>query len=214
MPATPDNKQILRTQLKAVRRGLGPSLRANVDAALARHVLGLPQWEAAPIVLAYLSVREEVDTRALVASALAAGKRVAAPRVVGPRRLAWYEVGVGEAFERSRMGIDEPHECPERLVDGGALGADALALVPGLAFDARGYRLGYGGGFYDAFLRDFAGMSVGLCRSAMLLESLAALGATEPHDLPVGLVVTEMGTRGQKTRPRVPASEGAGISPA
>lgn len=214
MPATPDNKQILRTQLKAMRRGLGPSLRASVDAALARHVLGLPQWGAAPIVLAYLSVREEVDTRALVASALAAGKRVAAPRVVGPRRLAWYEVGVGEAFERSRMGIDEPHERPERLVDVGALGADALALVPGLAFDARGYRLGYGGGFYDAFLRDFAGMSVGLCRSAMLLESLAALGATEPHDLPVGLVVTEMGTRGQKTRPRVPASEGAGISPA
>ena len=214
MPATPDNKQILRTQLKAMRRGLGPSLRASVDAALARHVLGLPQWEAAPIVLAYLSVREEVDTRALVASALAAGTRVAAPRVVGPRRLAWYEVGVGEAFERSRMGIDEPHERPERLVDVGALGADALALVPGLAFDARGYRLGYGGGFYDAFLRGFAGMSVGLGRSAMLLESLAALGATEPHDLPVGLVVTEMGTRGQKTRPRVPASEGAGISPA
>uniref|UniRef100_UPI0025D964C2 5-formyltetrahydrofolate cyclo-ligase n=1 Tax=uncultured Parolsenella sp. TaxID=2083008 RepID=UPI0025D964C2 len=77
MPATPDNKQILRTQLKAMRRGLGPSLRASVDAALARRVLGLPQWEAAPIVLAYLSVREEVDTRALVASALAAGKRVA-----------------------------------------------------------------------------------------------------------------------------------------
>lgn len=202
MPATPDNKQILRTQLKAMRRGLGPSLRAGVDAALARRVLGLPQWEAAPIVLAYLSVREEVDTRALVASALAAGKRVAAPRVVGPRRLAWYEVGVGEAFERSRMGIDEPHERPERLVDVAALGADALALVPGLAFDARGYRLGYGGGFYDAFLHDFAGMSVGLCRSAMLLESLAALGATEPHDLPVGLVVTEMGTKDPSPCPR------------
>lgn len=202
MPATPDNKQILRTQLKAMRRGLGPSLRASVDAALAWHVLGLPQWEAAPIVLAYLSVREEVDTRALVASALAAGKRVAVPRVVGPRRLAWYEVGVGEAFERSRMGIDEPHERPERLVDVGALGVDALALVPGLAFDARGYRLGYGGGFYDAFLRDFAGVSVGLCRSAMLLESLAALGATEPHDLPVGLVVTEMGTKDPSPCPR------------
>lgn len=214
MPATPDNKQILRTQLKAMRRGLGPSLRASVDAALARHVLWLPQWEAAPIVLAYLSVREEVDTRALVASALAAGKRVAVPRVVGPRRLAWYEVGLGEAFERSRMGIDEPYERPERLVDVDALGADTLALVPGLAFDARGYRLGYGGGFYDAFLRDFAGMSVGLCRSAMLLESLAALGATEPHDLPVGLVVTEMGTQGRVFCPRVPASEGAGISPA
>lgn len=209
MLATPDNKQNLRTQLLATRRGLGPSLRANVDAALARRVLELPQWEVAPIVLAYLSVHEEVDTRALVAAALTAGKVVAAPRVVGPRSLAWYAIGEGETFERSRMGIDEPYARPERLVDVASLGEDALALVPGLAFDAQGYRLGYGGGFYDAFLHDFAGVSVGLCRSATLVESLAVLGATEPHDLPVDLVVTEAGA------PPCPrASGGAGISPA
>lgn len=197
MSAVPDNKQTLRTQLLAARRGLGPSLRAQADAGVRDRVLALPEWQAAPVVLAYLSVREEVDTRALVAAALAVGKVVAAPRVTGPRELAWYAIEPGEAFERSHMGIDEPYPSEERLVDVAALGSDALALVPGLTFDVRGYRLGYGGGFYDAFLRDFGGVSVGLAREASLVESLDALGVLEPHDRPVDLVVTETGTGGR-----------------
>ncbi|OUP06489.1 hypothetical protein B5F33_10055 [Collinsella sp. An2] len=68
-----------------------------------------------------------------------------------------------------------------------------VAIVPGLAFDRRGYRLGYGGGYYDAFLRSFPGVSVGLCRSAALFEDLGDLGALEPHDVPVDVVVTEQG---------------------
>lgn len=202
MPAVPDNKQTLRTQLLAARRGLGPSMRAQTDAGVRDRVLALPEWQAAPVVLAYLSVREEVDTRTLVAAALAAGKVVAAPRVTGPRELAWYAIEPGEEFERSRMGIDEPYPCEERLVDVAALGSDALALVPGLTFDVHGYRLGYGGGFYDAFLRGFGGVSVGLAREASLVESLDALGVLETHDRPVDIVVTESGTKNPSPCPR------------
>lgn len=73
----------------------------------------------------------------------------------------------------------------------GNCAACALALVPGIAFDRRGFRLGYGGGYYDAFLSAFAGTSLGLCRSSSLFGSLGALGAREPHDVPVSVVVTE-----------------------
>lgn len=66
----------------------------------------------------------------------------------------------------------------------------ALALVPGLAFDAVGFRLGYGGGFYDTFLADFPGTTVGLCRTCQLSAVPLPRG---PYDLPVGLVVTEDG---------------------
>lgn len=66
----------------------------------------------------------------------------------------------------------------------------ALALVPGLAFDAAGFRLGYGGGFYDTFLADFPGTTVGLCRTCQLSAVPLPRG---PYDLPVGLVVTEDG---------------------
>ena len=187
-------KQQLRTQLKATRRELGPALRAKVDARVASRVLALPEWEAAPVVLAYLSVGDEVDTRALVRAAWDAGKVVAVPRVTGPRALAWYRLEPADALEMSRMGIEEPPADAARLLDAAKLSPAALALVPALAFDERGYRIGYGGGFYDAFLARFPGVSVGLAREATLVASLGALGVLEPHDRAVGLVVSESRT--------------------
>ncbi|WP_165170164.1 5-formyltetrahydrofolate cyclo-ligase [Adlercreutzia sp. ZJ242] len=73
----------------------------------------------------------------------------------------------------------------------GAHAPRALAIVPGLAFDAQGFRIGYGGGFYDAFLAAFPGTSVGLCREASLLPSLRAQGALDAHDRPVDIVLAE-----------------------
>ena len=205
-------KQRLRTQLKAMRRGLGPSLRAEADAAVARRVRELPEWGRAGVVLAYLSVRDEVDTRTLVGDAWEAGKVVAAPRVTGPRELAWYRVEPGDALETSRLGIEEPVARSDRLVDVVGLAPDALALVPALAFDEKGYRLGYGGGFYDAFLARFPGVSVGLAREAALVPSLGALGALEPHDRPVDLVVSESRTIGaRRQRPSSSVSRREGI---
>ncbi|WP_172135105.1 5-formyltetrahydrofolate cyclo-ligase [Adlercreutzia sp. ZJ473] len=75
----------------------------------------------------------------------------------------------------------------------GAHAPRALAIVPGLAFDAQGFRIGYGGGFYDAFLAAFPGTSVGLCREASLLPSLRAQGALDAHDRPVDIVLAESG---------------------
>lgn len=191
MPAALTTKQSLRTQLKAMRRGLGPVCRAEIDVAVAVRVRKTPEWETAPIVLAYLSVREEVDTRGLVRAAWDAGKAVAAPRVTGPRALAWYRVEPGDALEMSRMGIEEPPASDARLVEVGELPPTALALVPALAFDEQGYRLGYGGGFYDVFLARFPGVSMGLARRATIVPSLGALSVLEPHDRAVDLVVTE-----------------------
>ena len=81
----------------------------------------------------------------------------------------------------SDVACGHPSACDARYV----------AIVPGLAFDRRGYRLGYGGGYYDAFLRSFPGVSVGLCRSTSLFEDLGDLGVLEMHDVPVDVVVTE-----------------------
>lgn len=191
-------KDQLRTQLKATRRGLGPSVRAEVDARVVSRVRALPEWEATPVVLAYLSVRDEVDTRALVRAAWDAGKVVAAPRVTGSRTLAWYRLEPADELETSHMGIEEPQADAARLVDADELSPDALALVPALAFDERGYRLGYGGGFYDTFLARFSGVSVGLAREGALVASLDALGVLEPHDRAVDLVVSESRTVGAR----------------
>jgi 5-formyltetrahydrofolate cyclo-ligase len=65
--------------------------------------------------------------------------------------------------------------------------------VPALAFDELGYRLGYGGGFYDVFLADFPGISIGLGRQAQMMDDFSACGVREACDVPVDLVVTEEG---------------------
>lgn len=191
MAAVPLDKKQLRTQLLALRRGLGPSVRAEVDARIADAVTTTEEWREAPAILTYLSVRDEVDTRELVRLAREDGKVVAAPRVTGPRSLAWYRVEAGDELEVSAMGIEEPAARGERRVDPACLGERSVALVPGLAFDEMGYRLGYGGGFYDTFLGRFRGVSIGLCRDAALMPSLADMGALEVHDRAVGIVATE-----------------------
>lgn len=191
MAAVPLDKKQLRTQLLALRRGLGPSVRAEVDARIADAVTATEEWREAPAILTYLSVRDEVDTRELVRLAREDGKVVAAPRVTGPRSLAWYRVEAGDELEVSAMGIEEPAARGERRVDPACLDEHSVALVPGLAFDEMGYRLGYGGGFYDTFLGRFRGVSIGLCWDAALMPSLADMGALEVHDRAVGIVATE-----------------------
>ena len=71
---------------------------------------------------------------------------------------------------------------------------DQLAIVPGLAFDRQGFRLGYGGGFYDTFLSGFAGIAAGLCREALAVDDLAAAGVLDAHDQACDLVLTDART--------------------
>ncbi len=79
-----------------------------------------------------------------------------------------------------------------------------IAVVPALAFDGQCRRIGYGGGFYDAFLAGFGGRTVGLCFDALLQDDLAALGCAEPHDVSLDMVVTE---RGELRRAQAPNPE-------
>lgn len=182
-------KQALRAQLRAARAAMAPEERARCDAAIAAQVVASPAFAQAPVVFSYLSFGAEVETRTIIRAAWAAGKVVALPRVVGPHRLAWYRVDSFEGLVLSAYGIKEPAPDPCRAL---SVTDDtcALALVPGLAFDQEGYRLGYGGGYYDAFLSTFPGVSLGLCRKAAWFPSLTARGARAPHDVPVTAVIS------------------------
>lgn len=182
-------KAALRAQMKAVRANLPVDTWINACAKIRAQLFSLDAWKRATCVLTYLSVGAEADTRGVVQRALAEGKTVALPRCAGPRTLRWYRVDTLEGLERSSLGLDEPPADPAREIDPAQLGADALAVVPGLAFDAANNRLGAGGGYYDAFLQSFTGATAGLCFTAQKVESLAALGALEAHDQPVQAVV-------------------------
>ena len=181
-------KEELRASCAALRKSLSDAERARADAEICERVCSSSQFQAADVVFTYLSFGAEVDTHAIIERAWAADKRVALPRCTGPREMRWFSVESLEGLERSRFGVDEPPLDEAREVIPSDC-ARAVALVPGLTFDASGYRLGYGGGFYDAFLADFAGASVGLCREAQRSENLAALGVVDTCDRPVDTVI-------------------------
>lgn len=187
---TAAGKAQMRAYFKVVREGLIPGERRAIDEAIARNVAALPEFAAADGVFTYLSFGAEVDTRELIECAREAGKTVCLPRVVpGTRAMCWYAVESLDGLVRSSFGVEEPPDDPSREVRPADF-AHPVALVPGLAFDRVGFRLGYGGGFYDAFLLAFPGASIGLVRACQLVADLPVRDA---HDVPVGVVVTEGG---------------------
>jgi 5-formyltetrahydrofolate cyclo-ligase len=156
--------------------------RAPAGVAVARNVMGLPEVAAAASVLAFASFGAEIPTDPLLHALLDAGKAVLLPYVEpdGPMRAA--AIASLEDLVPGYRGIREP----ARRVDAGLA---SVAVVPGVAFDAHGGRLGYGGGFYDRYLDAIApeALVVGACFDAQLVDAVP----TEPHDRLVDVVVTE-----------------------
>lgn len=184
-----EEKAALRQRYRKARSETGESERRRADALIAHVVRRSDAYVRARMVLTYLSFASEVDTRALIEDAWAGGKVVALPRCVpGTRQMRWYRVESLDGLARSSLGMEEPLPDPAREVDPARVGEPACALVPALAFDAHGGRLGYGAGFYDTFLATFAGTTIGLCRETQL--SCGRL-PREPHDVAVHLVATE-----------------------
>lgn len=183
----PQTKAELRRLLRARRRAVDEDVRRTADEAIAREVLGCEVWQCAMTVYTYLSIPGEVDTRWLIERAQEGGKRVALPRVVpNTRQMRWFQVTSLDCLEVGSFGIEEPPL--EGLVELDPTGeVSDVALVPGLAFDEAGHRMGYGGGFYDTFLEVFRGHSMGLARPFERVRELAFL---EPHDRAVEIVVS------------------------
>ena len=184
-------KRAQRKRFRNIRKELGAEERSRIDALITERLIALPEYQDAQLVLPYLCFGAEVDTRALIRHAWAAGKTVALPWCVpGTREMRWYRVESFDSLVRSSFGVEEPVPRDEDEQDPNADGP-AIALVPGLTFDERGYRMGYGGGFYDTLLSTFDGAAVGLCREAQFEEDLTALGVIDAHDRSCDVVVTE-----------------------
>jgi 5-formyltetrahydrofolate cyclo-ligase len=178
-------KAEMRERLFAARRARPPAARDAAGAAIAHAVLALPEITVSSTVAAYLSIGTEPPTMHLVEKLRSQGLRVVVPVVGDDLDLDWADyVGLGGIAHTSR-GLQEP--------SGPRLGVTAVAaadvvLVPGLAVDERGTRLGRGGGSYDrALQRVPAGRPV-----AVLLydEEVLPVVPSEPHDRPVSMAVT------------------------
>lgn len=175
----------LRQKYRSLRQSMPPEIKEQKDAAIAAQVRRLWQYQRNNVLLIYVSTSIEVDTLRIIRQAWEDGKRVAVPRCVpDTRNMEFYYINSTDELSPGMFGVLEPDANPERLYvesDGG------LCIVPAFSYDWRGYRLGYGKGYYDRFLSRFEGNMVGICYSECVQRSL-------PHgrfDRPVELLVTE-----------------------
>ncbi len=154
-------KNDLRQRIKAERRNMPPEFKIECDRAIQRAFFHSTSYTRSSVILTYVSTDIEVDTFEIILAALRDGKRVACPRCVeGTRDMEFYYIDSLDDLERRSFGVLEPEKDPSRLYQGAL---HPICIVPGLAFDRWGYRLGYGKGYYDRFLANYRGWTVGLC---------------------------------------------------
>ena len=189
MPSTiTAEKARLRRQALDWLAALSPPERIAGDESLFRRFLALPQIESARTVLLYHGMDTEPDTVRLLSPLWDMGKQVCLPRCLPGNQMEARLVQRDSTLVRHPYGMLEPGlDCP--LIPPGHID---LVLVPGLAFDRSGGRLGRGGGYYDRWLAGFVGITAALCRDGLLMEAIPRL----PQDLGVDLVITETGLYG------------------
>ncbi len=146
--------------------------------AICEKAFRLPALQAARNVMLYISAKSEVNTALLIALLLKEGKSVCAPRVLSKADMeAAYIDGTG--FKKGSFGIWEPLGPRAEKID--------FIVVPGVAFDDKGNRLGYGKGYYDRFLTKHPAPTLGLGYSCQIHSELPVA----PHDKPLDMILTE-----------------------
>lgn len=177
-------KNRLREQCKEARRNMTQEQKREKDIGIFDRLVALERYKRAKMLITFVSTPIEVDTHRLIRYALAEGKQVVVPRCVpGTRLMDFCLIESFQDLEPGTFSVLEPRQSCRVL----SHFPRSICIVPGLAFDMSGFRLGYGKGYYDRFLNSYKGQTVGICFNNCLFPSL-------PHgrfDCAVDLLITE-----------------------
>lgn len=179
------NKTELRAKYRKMREEIFHRGDAEgKNAIICKRMLSLQAYKNADTVLIYYPIKSEIDVLPIALDAINNGKKVAFP-ISEPDgfKLIFKTVSSPHELEKGRYGIYEPPKNAEDCRNT----EKAICIVPGLAFDREGYRIGYGRGYYDRFLSSFKGVSVGLVYSDLMSEGLPR----ENTDVSVDIIITE-----------------------
>lgn len=182
---TKEEKAALRRLWRERREALSPEVRSERDARLCRAIAECASYRYAECLLAYAPIGAEIDVMPLVRLALSEGRRVALPRTHGGGVMTFHRITSEEELICGSFGIREPREDAP-LFEGAS---PSLCLVPGIVFDRRGLRIGYGGGYYDRFLGSRRIATLGIVYRDFILPSLPG----GRYDQRVAALATERG---------------------
>lgn len=161
---------------------LSPDLKMEKEAVIYQKLFAGKMWAEAKTVGIVLSMEHELNTRPVIEQGLAAGKAIAVPKVMPERQMKFLYIDGSTKLETSAQGILEPveaKECRKEDID--------LLLVPGVAFSSLGYRIGFGGGYYDRFMEGFKGKTC----SMLFREQQNDEWQPGEFDLPVECLITD-----------------------
>lgn len=185
MPSTIDlEKKELRRQVRTKLAAMTPEQLRRSDDALFERFLSLPQVQEAKTIFAFWGIPgKEPETARLVQELTGRGQAVGLPRMLPEHQMEVRRYDPDKPLVSVSFGISEPGtDCPllsRQDID--------LVLVPAVCYDRSGFRLGFGGGYYDRWLAGFPGFRVGLCRNEVLQERVP----TQEHDAKVDILLTE-----------------------
>ena len=184
-------KKEIRKYIKELKQQMSAQEIEERSAVLCDKFLKLREYKESDVILCYISYNQEVRTDAIIRQAWADGKRVAAAKVVDKERMEFVYIDSFDDLERGVLGIPEP-KCslleagPDRIANEKRM----LVLMPGLAFDNKLNRVGYGGGYYDRYFAshpDTEFIKAALCYDFQLLDEV-------PHtdlDMKTDILITD-----------------------
>ncbi|WP_430609582.1 5-formyltetrahydrofolate cyclo-ligase [Enterococcus sp. DIV0876] len=172
-------KAFLRKQMISTLEQLPKKRKQKKEVLIQQLLFASQDWQNAKSVGVIRSLPFEFDTQAIFAQAAKENKRIAVPKTVN-KALHFFEVDARTRYQKSAFGVDEPISEKE------ATQLD-LVLVPGLIFSTSGYRIGFGGGYYDRFLATYSGHTISLVFS----EQINDQWRPEAFDIPVDKIITD-----------------------
>ncbi|WP_404443615.1 5-formyltetrahydrofolate cyclo-ligase [Sutcliffiella horikoshii] len=177
-------KSILREEMKKILGDMDRSSHELMSKIIQAKLFSSNEWKDAQTIGVTISRFPEVDTEGIITRAWEEGKKVAVPKCFPKdKSMNFYYLENFNQLESVYFGLKEPivsevELCPKEKLD--------FILVPGLIFDEKGYRIGFGGGYYDRYLMDYKGYKVSLAFSQQLLKRVP----TDHYDIPVHKIVT------------------------
>jgi len=172
------------------RENMDPETKREMDNRIFKRFTSLISYRYSETLLLYYPIRGEVDTLPIISGALTAGKRVALPVCYDNGRMEFFLIKSTDDLDSGRFGIPTPKPDCEKL-EKSAYPDRMVMVVPALAFDKEGYRLGYGKGYYDRYINELNVTSVGLVYSGFIADKLPR----GRYDMSVDLLVSEKGVR-------------------
>ncbi len=178
-------KKELRAKIKAYRMSLKSDEKAHMDKKISEFITSMPAFKNAKTLLCYISTEIEVGTDLIIKEAFKQNKNVYIPRCVDKKgHMDFIKIVSTDDLDVTSFGILEPKaELNEKYVNS----PDTICIIPALIYDSEGYRLGYGGGYYDRFLSEFDGKKVGIIYAENLIDRIHR----GKYDIAVDFIATE-----------------------